>query len=459
MKALSFMCVGLVFIGLSFNFSAEAKERSSGEAWFGSYGRVGFSSNQSGGAGERVILTPYAPRLIEDNYLELDTSYRAYRSPEAIVDVTTTLSLFDAFFHYDGIADASWAIRRAFVEASHLWGGPLWISLGSRWLRGNDIYLMNLWPLDNLNTLGLTIGARSTRYEAHIHVGVNRLNANPLSPQFQEVSVPSASGFGADEVVFLNRQRFITSALYEQRYEGWKWRFYAELHQLPSGTRALEGGYLEREMLPDDLGLMLGAQLGWWGIRHTQDHLNLWVRYAKGLAVYDELGATGSLDLHQRAWSAEEWRFALAGNFAGSQWSAPWGGYVRYFRDADRSLDDFDDRLEGSFALRPQLNLGIFTPALELSTQISEPLGAHPIDLTRGVGMVHQVGFIPALSFADQDQVGSFTRPQLRLMYVLSYLNDAALARYAPEDPRAHQSIRHYIGARAEWWFGRGGGY
>jgi len=333
------------------------------------------------------------------------------------------------------------------------------VSLGSRWLRGNDIYLMNMWPLDNLNTLGVTFGARSARYEAHLHVGVNRLNANPMSPQLQRVEVPSASGFGADEVTLLNRQRLITSGLYERRYDGWKWKVYGELHRLPSGTRALEGGYLEREALPDDLGLMLGAQLGLWGTWHPQDHLNLWVRYARGLAAYDELGATGSLDLNKRSWSAEEWRAALAGNLSGARWSAQWGGYIRYFRDADRSLDDFDDRLEGSFAVRPQLNLGVLTPALELSAQVSEPLGAHPINLRRETAVVYQAGLIPALSFDAHGEVGSFTRPQLRLMYVVSYLNEAALARYALEDPRSGEAVTHYLGARAEWWFGRGGGY
>jgi len=434
-------------------------ERAQGEAWLGSYGRVGFSSDESGGEGDRVAITPYAPRLIEDNYLELDASYRAHQGPEATVDITTTLSLFDAFFHYDGVADASWAIRRAFIEARELWGGPLWLSLGSRWLRGNDIYLMNMWPLDNLNTMGLTLGARGPRYDAQLHLGVNRLNSNPLSPQVQRVAVPSASGFGADQVLLLDRQRLIASALFERRAAGWKWKLYGELHRLPSGERALEGSYLEREELPDDLGLMVGAQLGLWGMWSPQDHLNLWARYAKGLAVYDELGPTGSLNLERRSWSAEEWRLALAGNLAGAKWSAQWGGYVRYFRDADRSLDDFDDRLEGSFALRPQLNLGAFTPAMELSAQLSEALGAHPIELTRGLATVYQLGLIPAFSFGGGAEVGSFTRPQLRLMYVLSWVNEAARARYAPEDPQAHAALRHYLGARAEWWFGRGGGY
>ena len=230
------ICLGLTALLTRAHSSLSyAEGLKAGSSWLGSYGRVGFSSNEDGGEGQRVALTPYAPRLLEDNYLELDGGYRAYQGPEATVDIVTTLALFDAFFHYDGVADASWAIRRAFVEARDLWGGPLWVSLGSRWLRGNDIYLMNMWPLDNLNTLGLTLGTRTARHEAYLHVGVNRLNSNPLSPQLQRVAVPSASGFGADEVLLLNRQRLITSALYERLYKGWKWKLYSELHTLPSG--------------------------------------------------------------------------------------------------------------------------------------------------------------------------------------------------------------------------------
>jgi hypothetical protein len=65
---------------------------------------------------------------------------------------------------------------------------------------------------------------------------------------------------------------------------------------------------------------------------------------------------------------------------------------------------------------------------------------------------------LPALSFGDAP-VGNYTRPQLRAVYSASFVNAAARALYPADDPRASQATVHYLGAAAEWWFGRDGGY
>ena len=439
----------------SSTLSTEARS----DFWFGSYGRVGLSSDLQGGEGLPRQITPYASRLIEDHYLELDFGYQAYRGALGEVDTVLTLAFFDRFFHYSGQADAQLAIRRAFVEARRLWGTSLWLSIGSRWLRGNDIYLMNFWPLDDLNSMGITIGHRGISAEAFLHIGVNRLSR---PEQEQYIAVPSARGFGAEEILLLNRQRLITALLYERRTSigargGWKWKLYGELHALPQGRRALEGGFSERETLPDDLGLIAGLQLGLWGLAHQENHLNLWFRYARGLTIYDELGVPEGLDLNRRSWAAEELRVALAGHIRWRKLSAQFGGYLRRYLDSDRVRVDFDDRVEGSVVIRPQLNFGAVTPAVEGAVQVSQAMGANPLDLTRETAKIYQLALIPALSFGED--IGTFTRPQLRLIYAISWLNDAALARFAPEDPRASEDMTHYLGARAEWWFGRGGGY
>jgi maltoporin len=437
--------------------------------WFGSYGRVGISWDSAGGQGQPLGITPYRPRLIEDNYLELDFGYHAYRSKLINVDTVMTLSFFDQFFHYDGNADSHLAIRRAFVEATGLGGGHLFLSVGSRWLRGNDIYLLNFWPLDDLNTMGLTVGHRTASSDAYLHVGVSRLIKGK---QVQYVDVPAVDNFGADSILFLNRQRTIAALLYEKRYArstqnqnlksgGWKWKLYGEFHMLPEGERALEGGYSETETLSNDQGLLVGAQLGFWGMRHQFDHLNIWLRYAQGLAVFDELGAPSSFNFDRRSWDAKEVRLALAGNHVFGKMSLQWGGYWRYYRDADQLTVDYDDRSEGSISVRPQLNLGFFTPAIELSMQGSQALGFHPDPLrsTQDPAFIYQGALIPAFSFGKKSEIGSFTRPQIRLIYALSYLNQEARARYAQLDPRSQETLVHYIGTRAEWWFGRGGGY
>ena len=430
--------------------------------WFGSYGRVGFSSNLDGGEGQKRQITAYAPRLIEDNYLELDWGYWVHRSRNAQVKTVFTLAFFDQFFHYNGQNTTTTAIRRAFLEAEKLWGTSLWMSVGSRWLRGNDIYLMNFWPLDDLNSMGLTVGTRGTRHEGFLHIGFNRL-ANDKQQQY--VAVPAASQFGAEEILFLNRQRLLLAALYERRYLqksgwGWKWKIYGEYHYLPAGERALEGSYTEVEALSDDQGVIAGVQLGLWGLGHSQNHLNLWARYTRGLANFDELGMPSSVDLNQRSWLSQEWRVALAGNWTtGNFWSVQWGSYLRSYQDADHLTVDFDDRVEGSFVVRPQLQFGIFTPAIEASVQWSQAQDANPQDLSVDAAQIHQLAFMPSFTFDDKKTMGSFSRPQIRLIYAISWLNQAALARYAYDDPRSQAKQVHYIGTRAEWWFGRGGGY
>ena len=433
--------------------------------YFGSYGRVGLSSDLNGGEGQKRQITPYAPRLIEDNYLELDLGYRVYQGSHGDVTVLTTLAAFDEFFHYNGTADAQLAIRRAYVEVDQLAQSKWWLSLGSRWLRGNDIYLMNFWPLDDLNTMGFTAGHRGPLHELWFHVGVSRLDHRS---QTQYVSVPAASNFGADSVLRLNRQRLILASLFERRYRlkskaaGWKWKLYAEYHTLPSGKETLDGGFSDQRTLPDDAGLLAGFQLGLWGLGHPSNHLNLWARYGRGLAIYDELGTATAFNREKRSWDAEEWRLALAGNWGLTRshlLSIQWGGYLRHYRDADEITIDYDDRVEGSLVVRPQLNIkGFFTPAIEGSAQWSQAQGQHPVDLSTQSARIYQFALIPAFSFGEKP-LNAYTRPQLRLIYAVSLLNEAALARYATEDPKQDFKVAHYLGARAEWWFGRGGGY
>ena len=48
---------------------------------FGSYGRVGMSTNSEGGRGQNVQINAYAPRLTEGNYLELDYGSKTFVSP------------------------------------------------------------------------------------------------------------------------------------------------------------------------------------------------------------------------------------------------------------------------------------------------------------------------------------------------------------------------------------------
>lgn len=68
-----------------------------------------------------------------------------------------TFALFGPYAHYDGdFVDQSMAVRNLYVRMANLSqtldGLSLWA--GSRMYRGDDIYLLEWWPLDELNTVG-----------------------------------------------------------------------------------------------------------------------------------------------------------------------------------------------------------------------------------------------------------------------------------------------------------------
>ena len=57
-------------------------------------------------------------------------------------------------FHFTGNFSQNFAIRNAYAEVENLGISGLSLWAGSRMYRGDDIYLLNFWPLDNLNTIG-----------------------------------------------------------------------------------------------------------------------------------------------------------------------------------------------------------------------------------------------------------------------------------------------------------------
>jgi maltoporin len=48
---------------------------------------------------------------------------------------------------------------------------------------------------------------------------------------------------------------------------------------------------------------------------------------------------------------------------------------------------------------------------------------------------------------------GTYTRPQIRLLYVLTGRDDGARRLYNDADPRSQASIEHFLGVNVEWWF------
>ena len=190
--------------------------------------------------------------------------------------------------------------------------------------------------------------------------------------------------------------------------------------------------------------------------------LNVWLRYATGLAAYDELQVPYGLSMDRRSRDAREFRAALSGNYESGIFGLMYGGYVRHFKDADGQEVDFDDRIEGAFSIRPMLIMGIFTPALEFSYQASHANGINPRTERQEQAEIIQLGFIPAITLSKAEKGeprGTYSRPQIRAIAAVSLLNQAAMDRYPLDDPRSQVSKAWFVGMGAEWWFGRGGKY
>ncbi|MEM9860078.1 MAG: carbohydrate porin [Myxococcota bacterium] len=443
---------------------AEAEEPHvrSNRFYFGSYGRISAASNLDGGLGQNSNIVGFGPRIDEDVYAELELRREDILAPGVRSKVVATLALSGPLFHLDGEFDENLAVRNLFAEIDGALLPGLSIWAGSRMVRGDDVYLLNFWPLDNLNIVGGGVGYRYQRLMSfRLHVGMNR----PRDPFFlQTRDVVARRGFEPARVSLLDRPRVVTalrSTIYPiQRPDfGVKVVLYGELHRLPSGERTLENG--DVESLPSDGGYLLGAQVGLWHNRegrpgptgaHTErSFINLFARYARGLAAYDTFDAPFRNGRVIQSDSASELLFAASASFEYAWFGVQVGAYYRRFRDADVNGFAGGAYNEGTINLRPQFFFGDFAGvSVDLSYQA---LALAALDETNGQplrGGITKLGLIPFISLGGR---GTFARPRLRLIYSLSLRDEDAQRLYPLEDPRSQSSVEHFLGIGAEWWF------
>lgn len=415
----------------------------------GSYGRAQASTDLAGGRGESANLVAWGPRLEADPYAELDVGFHR------AVDTATFRVLFTPAvsgdpFHYTGQWNADLAVRNLYGMATFEGPGPEWtVWAGSRMYRGDDVYLLNFWPLDNLNTVGGGAGAAFKGLEVRGHVGVNRLETQDW--QVQRWSRPQPGGVGTDEIVILDRQRQIASLQAVGHLPVGplvlRAKLHGERHRLPEGQRLIDDRFLEE--LPADRGMVLGAQLsawpeagGWYG--------HVFYRYSTGLAAYGELSIPSSgLATDYTVASARQHVVAVSAG-QDTRWVS-WilGGYVRSFTDADGQTIDVDDRNELALSVRPEVHLApFFSLGFEASHQWLRPNGLNPRTGTFDVPQVTKLSVLPML----KPQGTSYSRPMIHLTYTMSVLNDDALAWFDPQDQRAQASRQHFVGVGVEWW-------
>lgn len=428
---------------------------------FGSYGRVIAATDFKGRSGRDADIVAHGSRLDESNYVELTLRRDDYwQKTDTWTRLVTTLAIANPVFHYTGDFDAQIAVRNLYLEVTDVGFKGLSAWAGSRMYRGDDIYLLDWWPLDNINTLGAGV-----RYEideqttAALQGGLSSPNSGFFN---QSVERPSPlNQIGASRVPVLQRQKFIGSAkatrvMPLEDGRGIKAIAYGELHELASGQRQGAPGFFET--LPSDSGYVLGAQIGAFSSERNQ-HVNLFLRYSHGLAAYGEFAAPVALAQDGTTAGAHELLAALAGNWERGPFGVMFAGYLRSFRDASEDLD-FHDVDEGIVMARPHYFINdLFGVAVEASYQaqqrgvlsapaaepgsLSTPEGPHTAQLVR-------FGLVPFISPAGP---GDFSRPQFRLIWAVTLRDDAARKLYPQDDVFSLRKTEHFFGFGAEWWF------
>ncbi|HET9987428.1 MAG TPA: carbohydrate porin [Kofleriaceae bacterium] len=423
---------------------------------FGSYGRVIAGGDLRGGKPEEIAIVAHAPRIVEPSYLELDTSYGFTTEQGLKLRPVITLAFDGTLFHDTGEFDAHPALRNMYVDAQITHELSAWV--GSRMYRGDDIYLLDYWPLDDQNIVGggvfLHHPIAGDAVELAVAGGANRLN-DPFQYQQIEVANPVQ---GETTVLQLNRQRVMASASAAYIKDGGpghlsiKTKVHGELHELGSGNFKNDDGTLTA--MPADSGYLVGAEVSLYGFQPVDSkfrrHVNLFVRYAKGLAAFDELQPPTSLGPDRKVSRANELTFGISANYDHKLGNVMLGFLSRDFNDSTGE-DSSATGWEYAADIRPLAKLGKgFFAGADLSYQARFPRGLNNITLRAEDPAVVEIA--PMLVFSPMGPSG-YDRPELRLVYRAAHLNEGALDLYVPDDPRHGHEWVHFLGVQAEWWF------
>jgi maltoporin len=431
--------------------TAEHPAPDNGRFEFGSYGRVQVASDLRGGTGRPANIVSHGTRIDEDSYAELELRREDTFKDDVRTKVVATLALFPPFFHFSGSTTNSVAVRNLYAQATY---GEYTLWVGSRMYRGDDIYLLDWWPLDNQNTVGGGVGVKlPTDTTVAAHVGMNRLDNDQY--QYEQIQVPAPFGFGATNVTLLDRPRVVETLKVTQflrrpqEKAGFKVILYGEAHELAAGVYQdpLDN---QQRALPSDTGFLVGTELAYWtGERDT--FVQLFMRHARGIAAYDPLAVPLTFANDRTTAGSTESLVALGANWEKDALGLLVGGYVRWFRDGDPSPTSTEKYDEGTLVARPQLYIGEhWGVAVEGSFQARRFAWIDPETNAPLSASMWRAGIMPYFSPSGR---GSYKRPQLRLIYVASQRNAGARELYAPQDVFAQRQVEHYAGLSVEWWF------
>jgi len=419
---------------------------------FGSYGRVVAASDLDGRAGREADVTSYSPRLDEGVYAELELRHRWHIDGMDTL-IVATLGLSGPIFHYDAQFDDAFAVRNLFAEVNHVFTKGLAVWAGSRMVRGDDVYLLNFWPLDNLNMVGGGVRyALAEQLEFAAHVGF----AQPNDPFYrQSTIVPARMGIAPATILSLDRPRLVVAEKVtywpfgRMRDRGLKAILYAEQHTLPSGVRVDVAG--DPEPLDHENGWVLGGQVGGW-FTPLHAFVNVFARYSSGLAAFNPLDApfrSGGTAISTS--SANELMLALSANWEWELLGVQAGAFYRRYEDPSATAFGGGQVAEGVLTLRPHLWFGKYAGlAIEGAYQ---SLQTTSLDETTGElrsGSAWKLGVIPFITPFGR---GTYTRPHIRVIYSVTARDARSRGLYAVGDPGATQQTEHFLGIGVEWWF------
>lgn len=416
----------------------------------GSYGRADAATRLDGQGGETVTVVSHPGRLHADPYLELDLAWDFEADDGARFRSLVTPALTGDLFHYTGEFDAALAVRNLYVEADRFGLGGVSVWAGSRMYRGDDVYLLDFWPLDSLNTVGGGIAWGDERTAVSAHVGVNRLADGDW--QYQQVAEPLPGGVASEWVTVLDRQRLIASLKGSRELPVGKVvlrpKLSMEMHAMPEGEREVEDPAVT-QALPAERGGVLGGQLSMWG-QAAPFYVHLFYRHATGIAATGELFVPeDGLADDRSVGAAREDLAALAANWDAGPVSLAAGAYVRSFVDADGEAVDVDDYWETVVALRPTVYPTEHVALqVEASREWRRPNGLNPRTDAFDRPSITRLSFVPAV----QPRRGTFARPQVHLRYSAILLDQDARDWFNPDDVRVDGPALHEVGIGAEWW-------
>ena len=179
---------------------------------FGSYGRMIAATDFKGRPGRDADVVARGSRLDESNYVELELRRDDYwKMTESTTRVVATLAFANPIFHYNGDFNVKMAVRNLYIEERDLGLRGLSIWAGSRMYRGDDIYLLDFWPLDTLNTMGA-----GARYDIQRKTSIAR-PGRPLPAGLVLLPPAVAAAGGARSGRLDDRQRARPAALRRQR--------------------------------------------------------------------------------------------------------------------------------------------------------------------------------------------------------------------------------------------------